>query len=39
MENNAGLTPEERQRAIGLIADAESNREKQDFYTAYRRLP
>ena len=31
MENNAGLTPEERQRAIGLIADAELNREKQGF--------
>lgn len=31
MENNAGLTPDERQRAIGLIADAELNREKQGF--------
>ena len=31
MDNNAGLTPEERQRAIGLIADAELNREKQGF--------
>ena len=31
MENNAGLTPDERQRAIWLIADAELNREKQGF--------
>lgn len=31
MENNAGLTPEERQRVIELIADAEMNREKQEF--------
>ena len=34
MENNAGLTPEERQRAIGLIADAELNRERQGFIGA-----